>query len=304
MQPTPGSRHQARPRGALLVGVVLVSLALLAGCSRVGIAYRTADLLIEHYADDYLGLDSAQMAGWRPILREAMSRHREEELPYLARFFDTAHEGSRRGFDRSRVLCLVDQFEELYRRHLRLAVDLAAPLLAELTPQQVRGLSAKFAQQAAEETDDDPAAVARRERKRAERYAESVEWWFGSLTDAQHRIVEDVTAGMPDTAADWEAYRNGRRTRLIALLERGAGEPVIHSFLDAWLVEHRDLPPELKRARASIREQIIQLFILMEGSFSEGQREHFSERLASLRDDFMSLQDRPRMAPAPCATAH
>ena len=34
----------------------------------------------------------------------------------------------------------------------------------------------------------DPAARARRDRKRAERYAEAMDWWFGSLTDAIHLI--------------------------------------------------------------------------------------------------------------------
>jgi hypothetical protein len=294
---------QTRPvlRAAVALAAVLAGLTLVAGCSRVDIAYRTSDILIEYYADDYLDLDSTQLAGWRPALREAMSRHREEELPYLARFFDTAYEGSRKGFDRNRVDCLVDQLEALYRRHLDIAVELAAPLLADLTPGQIRKLDVKFADEAAEEAEEDTAAVARRERKRAERYAESMDWWFGALTDAQHRIVEDVTAAMPDTAAAWEAYRSDKRNQLVALLRRGAGERAIRAFLYRWLVEHRDMPAELQRARSAIREQITRLFLDIDRSFSERQRAHFSDRLASLRDDFLSLQDRPRMASVACA---
>jgi hypothetical protein len=278
-------------------------MLLISGCSRVGIAYRTSDLFIEHYADDYLDLDSSQLAEWRPTLREAVSRHREEELPYLARFFDVAYRGARDGFGPGRVLCLIDQFEDIYRRHFRIAVGLAAPLLADLSPKQIRQLESRFAEEAAEEVDESPAAVAKRERKRAERYAKAVDWWFGSLSDTQLRVIEDVTAAMPDTAGAWQAYRDGKRRQLIALLERGAREREIRVFLRDWLVEYRDLPADLRRARTAIREQIVELFLRMDRSFSAAQRDHFSDRLASLRDDFLSLQERPRMAEVACPSA-
>jgi hypothetical protein len=303
MSHAPHPRIRPMTRTAVALAAFFACLILVAGCSRVGIAYRTSDMLIEYYADDYLNLDSAQLAGWRPALRDAISRHRREELPYLARFFDTAYEGGRGGFHRNRVDCLIDQFEGLYRRHLGVAVDLASPLLADLTPGQIRKLELRFAEEAAEAAEENPAATARRERKRAERYAESMDWWFGSLTDAQHRIVEEVTAAMPDTAAAWEAYRSEKRTQLIALLDRSAGERAIHAFLHRWLVEHRDMPAELQRARTAIRKQIVRLFLRMDESFSERQRTHFSGRLASLRDDFLSLQDHPRMAAVTCATS-
>ena len=292
--------HAAHGRAALTVVAGLLCLLLLVGCSRVSIAYRTSDLLIEHYADDYLGLDSSQLADWRPALREAVSRHRQEELPYLARFFDVAYRGAQQGFERRRVLCLIDQFEDIYRRHFSIAAGLAAPLLADLSRTQINRLEDKFAEEAAEDVDESPAAVARRERKRADRYAKAVDWWFGSLSDAQQRIITEVTAAMPDTARSWQAYRDGKRRQLIALLERGAREGEIRRFLRDWLVDYRDLPADLQRARGAIRQQIVALFLRIDASFSADQRAYFSDRLASLRDDFLALQSVPRMANVDC----
>ena len=170
-----------------------------------------------------------------------------------------------------------------------------------LTPAQIRALEAKFAEEDAERTSDDPAAVARRERKRAERYADAMDWWFGSVTERQQRIITEVTADMPDTAADWERYRTAKRAELIRLLDRRAGSAEVRRFMDDWLVLYKDLPPALGRARGEIHEQITRLFLRMDESLSQRQREHFADRLSSIRDDFLSLQDRPRMATAGCA---
>jgi len=281
----------------------LMSLLLAAsGCSRVSIAYNSADFLIEQYAKDYLALEGPQIASWQPTLENALSRHRQEDLPYLARFFDDAHEGAVKGFNQPRMQCLLDQFEVLYRRHARVAADLTAPLLAELTPDQIQALEKKFREEKAEdEADMDRARVARQKRKRAERYEESVTWWIGPLSEKQKIIVSEQTAAMPDTDADWIQYRNAERKVLIELLKRQAGEKEIRDFLVAWVVQHKDLPQGLQEARKKIRGQIAELFIRLDNSFSTEQRAHFAARLAGLRDEFLSLQQQPRMATVECA---
>jgi hypothetical protein len=289
------------PRLAVLV-LLTILLALAGGCSRISIAYRSADFLIEQYAKSYLGLNGTQVASWRPELESALARHRHEDLPYLARFFEDAHQDALKGFDAQRVRCLLDQIEDLYRRHMRVAVDLAAPLLAGLSPKQVRALEEKFKKEKAEdEADMAPSKIVRRGRKRAERYDESIAWWIGPLSDAQKRIVREETGAMPDTAADWVAYRSTERNGLITLLERGASEKAIHGYLTAWLVEQRDLPARLDRAKKEIEGRITELFVRLDRSFTPEQRSHFAEKLAGLRDDFMSLQRRPRMASVRCS---
>lgn len=280
--------------------LLLAALLTLTACTRVSVVYNTADFFIERYADDYLRLDSTQLASWRPTLADALGRHRQEELPYLAAFFAELETDARGGFDAARLSCLVDQFEEIYRRHFRIAVDLAAPLLAGLEPSQVRALERKFAKDRAEEIKEGAAADARRDRKRAKRYADNAKWWIGPLSADQQAIVAEVTAAMPDTAAAWAAYRDARQDRLIRLLDRRASEREIHRFLTEWLVEYRDLPPELQRARREVHQRIVELFVRMDASFTPTQRAHFAKRLATLRDDFTRLQKRPRQAELTC----
>lgn len=281
--------------------LVFALLALvLAGCSRVSIVYNTADFFIEQYADDYLSLNSDQMASWRPTLSDALARHRQDELPYLAAFFDGLYQEAREGFDAPTVECLMDSFEDAYRRHLLLAVDLAAPLLADLRPDQIRALQRKFAEDNEDEAKEEKADLNKRARKRAERWTESVEWWIGTVSKQQKTIIREVTVSMPDTSADWDAYRGARQAGLIRLLDSNAGEAKIHQYLTDWMVEYQDLPEGLHQARLEIRRQVVVLFLRMDASFSNTQRTHFENRLADFRDDFMNLQEHPRMAAVQC----
>jgi hypothetical protein len=266
----------------------------------VRIAYQGADVAVRHYADDYLDLDSEQLAAWQPQLDQALARHRSEELPYLARFFEDALAGVNRGLDRTRVECLEEQFLTLYRRQARWVVDLAAPLLATAGPSQVRRLEARFREAWAEAADLSAAAVARRERKRAQRYGDAASWWIGGLSEAQTALVRSTTAAMPDTAGAWSAYRRSRQEGLLRLVQRGADTSEIQSYLSDWLVDHRDLPPSLGEAVVALREGITRLLLGLDQSLSAAQRAQFQRRLRGLRDDFLALQPTAVLAGARC----
>ncbi len=283
--------------------VLVLALLLITGCSGVRVGYNSADFLIEHYADGYLSLDSAQMARWAPTLDTALARHREQELPYLAAFFESAMRDARKGFRRADMDCLWRQFETIYKRHFRLAAETAAPLLASLDREQISALEREFAEEAADDANtDDPARIARRARKRAERYEGNMRWWVGELSAQQRRIVADVTRSMPDSAGAWYDYRNHKREQLVALLRRGADAGRIERFLTDWLVDYKDMPADLKRARPELRRSFADLIVRLDASFSAAQRERLIQRLTRLRDDFKALQrSRPaKLAPVDC----
>jgi hypothetical protein len=291
-----GENYRMHRKLALMLTVVLLA-AVVGGCSRITVAYNSASFFIERYADDYLALDGAQMAQWSPTLKSALARHREEELPYLAAFFDSAGKDAAAGFTPADARCLLDRFEVIYRRHFVLAADAAGPLLAGLDDRQIDELAAKFAEEAEEDrVDESPAAVAKRERKRGERYADNLEWWVGDLTSKQRGILLDVARRMPDTAKDWYAYRDNKRRELIRLLRGGASAEGVEAFLRDWLVDYNDLPADLQGARSGLRRHMTDLLVRIDATLSDAQRRHFVDRLHGLRDDFMTLQQAPRMA--------
>lgn len=282
----------------LLLGA---SLLLSTGCSTVRLAYNTADLFIGGYAGDYLGLDAEQRRAWSPTLRTTLARHRSEELPYLAAFFDTALTDAKQGFTRQGIDCLLDQFETIYRRHFRLASAATAPLLADLSPEQLTALAATFAEEAEEDAAEPGTKAAdRRARKRAERYVDNLRWWLGELSSRQRGIVRNLTRSIPDTAPAWYAYRAEKRQQLIALLRRGAESKEIEAFLIDWLVDYSDMPTELERALPALRQAFTELLLQLQPTFDEAQRDKLLGRLERLRDDFLRLQSRSRMVPVNC----
>jgi len=281
----------------LPIGVVLL---LLSGCSSMQLAYNTADFFIRGYADDYLGLDGSQMQRWSPTLEAALAQHREQELPYLAAFFNSAQNEARKGFTEAGVGCLLDQFEVIYRRHFRLAAEAAAPLLAALDQSQIDALEQSFRKEAGEDaSDNSPANAIKRQRKRAKRYENNMQWWIGNLTEAQRVIVREVTASMPETAT-WYAYRDAKRDTLIRLLRSGASVQRIQRFLTDWLVEYRDMPAPPRLAQSELRTGFTALLVRLDASLSKAQRRKLIDRLVRLRRDFMALQRSASMAPVDC----
>ena len=288
-------------RVPLLTMLQLLVVAALAGCSQLQIAYTTSEFLIKRYADDYLKLDREQLARWEPNLKAALKTHRAEELPGLAGLFDALHTASVNGFDQANTRCLTAAFRTLYLRHARLATAATAPLLAGLTPAQVQALEQRFA---ADYADDRIAPgtrdVGRELRKRTNRYVESIEEWTGPLNAAQRTLVADVTGRMPDTAEALLDYRTRKREQLIALLRADATATRIAQFLSDWLVDYQDLPPTLAAAGDAIGERIGELLIRLGATLDQAQRERLNSRLLSLRDDFMKLQQAPRLVPVSC----
>jgi len=297
--------HGKNPRPMTLLPPPLLRLLLataallLSGCSGMQLAYNTADFFIERYADDYLGLDGAQMERWSPTLDAALRQHRQDELPYLAAFFDSAQNDARKGFNRADVACLLDQFEVIYRRHFTLAAAAAAPLLADLDQGQISALERRFREEAREDADDAARPEAERVAKRVERYADNMRWWLGELDARQRGIVRDVVADLPETAT-WYEYRDRKRRELIALLRRGASSARVEAFLTDWLVDYSDMPPALARSQRELRAGITDLLVRLDDSFSAAQRRQLIDRLTGLRRDFMRLQRDPHMAPVAC----
>ena len=277
----------------------MAAVLLIGGCSGMQLAYNTADFFIENYADDYLRLDSAQIERWSPTLEAALARHRQEELPYLAAFFDSAQNDARKGFTRADVACLLDQFEVIYRRHFTLAAATAAPLLADLDKAQIAALERKFREEAREDAEDAALPATVQVDKRAKRYTKSLKWWIGDLSDRQRGIVREVVAELPDTAG-WYRYRDGKRRELIDLLRRGASSERIERFLEAWLVDYTDMPADVSRGRGQLRQTMTDLLVRLDASLSAAQRRQLIDRLTGLRRDFMRLQHQSRMAPVGC----
>lgn len=284
-----------------LLPILVAALVSLPGCSAIQLAYGTAPFLIKRYADDYLALDGDQLTQWEPRLKVALDTHRTAELPQLAGFFEAFSKASGEGFNAHNTRCLTNAFVDLYRRHARLAVGAAAPLLAHLTPAQVRALNARFAAEYAKARNrPELRDTARQVRKRTGRYIERIEEWTGPLRASQRALVEEVSAPMPDTSMAVLEYRTHKRKELITLLRAGAHEAALRDFLTAWLVDYRDLTPLLVSAEEQLGKTVETLLIRLGASLDPAQRQRLNDRLIGVRDSLLRLQNAPRLVGVSC----
>jgi len=280
--------------------VVILSL-FLSGCSKVGLAYNSADYFIKSYVQDYLDLEPVQIDGWQPLLDTELGRHRAEELPYLASFIDQLLTVNRVGFDDDNMECILRSFRVLYKRQARFAVKLTTPLLATLTPTQIEALEKRFNQEDAEDLDKAKQYFsAAKLEKRHRRLVKSLEDWTGPLQANQKAMVVDFLSNMPDIEPSRINYRQRKRAQLIDLLRVKAGHQALGTYLTDWIVDFSDAPPDLNQGMTRINKLISALFIQLGTSLDESQRARLDDRLKNLRDDLMKLQEKPQMATISC----
>ena len=296
----PVSKLMKAPRPLLSAAAGVVISLLLVACSGAGFVYSNADWFLKYWADDYLQLDGPQLARWDPLLETALKRHRTEELPYVIGFIDGFTAGARTGFEEARAECIWERFEQLYRRHAQFLADLVAPLLSDLTPQQIDSLEARFAKQNEDVPDPDAAGTKRRLRKRGKRFISMTEWVVGSLDENQIALVKRVSETIPDTGQPWFEYRRDRQHELIRLLRQKPAREEIHAYLVGWWADLRYGGKALTEARDALGAGVKELVLAIGQSLSPGQREHLLRHLGNLRQEFAKMQGTPEAVALSC----
>ena len=272
---------------ALLTAILLPALI---GCSGNQLLYRNADWLIEQWADRLLDLTTEQKADWRNHLDPALTRHREVEVPRLAGFFQDVEQHARHELPEPVVECLVAQLDGLVRSHARLAVEIAVPLLTDLTAEQVAGLAENLEERNGEYREEYlQGDIEQRTAERAHRVLERIELWSGPLNADQRSMVEQASREMPDLAGSWLEYRRERQAQLLRLLQSGAGAEALHRFLDGWWVERADRPLSLVDATDAVQRSTVTLLSRLDGTLSRAQRRELVARIARVRTDLEVL---------------
>jgi hypothetical protein len=284
---------------SMLRPVVITMLAVLSSaCSRAEFAYRNADWLLEYYAWQTVSINEAQLEQWQPLLQSTLLRHREEELPLVIAYLDQAGRTAREADTTTGAECLVDAALLLYQRHARLAIDLAAPLLANLDATQVRHLAGHMARRHQDNVErylnPDPEL---RRQARQERILERIENWTGELNDEQRRRVRDALDRTPDLSPLWLAQRAQKTDTLLAMLETGANTHILAEYLQDWWVHRDGTSAETLRLWRIARDETVQLVDELASTLTSSQRSRIERRIRELRDDLAGfLPDRQQPA--------
>lgn len=273
----------------------------LTGCSVVRLAYDQAPTLAYWWIDSYVDLNAEQT----PMVRDALERwlawHRRSQLPEYAALLARAQ----RELAQPTTAAAMCTFANEVERRLDIAVDAAAPALAELvlslTPEQLRHLERQVTKKAAEVRADfaqpDPAE---RRAKSFKRTLERYENFYGTLDAAQRERLAALLAASPFDADRWQVERSLRNREMVQTLAstvaagRGTDRDAALALAQAavrTIAERavRSPRPDYRAYQQRLLQDNCALVATMHNHMTPEQRQHLRSKLKGWENDLRSL---------------
>ncbi|GAB4347938.1 MAG: hypothetical protein Kow006_08100 [Gammaproteobacteria bacterium] len=284
------------------LGVLLVMVSLLTGCSATQLAYRNADFLLTRYALRTLDLNGEQKRDLENRLERWLVWHREQQAPRLLSRLSAARHLVTDGLTREESGWLITTLRGSYKEVVAGLVPVAAETLLSLSPDQIDELERSFREENEKFHSKVLAEEAvRREQDRFEWFEKQLERWVGDLNPEQAAWLKTQLLRYPSTAELWQRYREVQQDRLVALLRRGAGRAELIDFLHGWSVERRDLPPRYARARKELYDELPERLVEFDRLLTDRQRRYLNDRLRFFEEvvaEMVLVPKRQSAAPA------
>lgn len=261
--------------------VLAAVLALgLAGCSSLTLAYNQLPFLGGLWIDNYLDLDSAQQARMKDKLRAWQAWHRKEELPRwidLLRQAGTALDDGVMTADE--LLALERASRASIERCLQHAAPLAAPVLAELRPEQWQHLQKKIDEKNAEWREKNTGRDGAQER--GKQYVKTLERWLGDLDRGTRRQAHTEAEGWHFDLAALSEGRAQREARTLAALRAWSRQDLAGGTAQMMQLS-QPLPME-QAYRDEVLASVLKLFNGLNPQEREQVRRHWADWVAQLR---------------------
>ncbi|WP_303291301.1 DUF6279 family lipoprotein [Marinobacter sp. SS5-14b] len=274
-----------------LVIISALIMLFLAGCSSTTLAYRYADWGIVWWVEDYVTLTSDQEDTLNRDLNALREWHCAAELPRYSAWLDELEADIADGTpDVETIHYHQQQLMAFVPTLLEEAAPVAVNLLKTLSDEQVAEL-ARNMEQGQQELEQDmlagtPEATA---RARAERTAERVERWLGSLNDKQLTRVQQWSADRGRQTEVWLESRENWQQAFLAALDR-RNDPAFPYLLEELIVnperargpEYQAMMKESQNAMADLMHDLLQ-------TGDQQHTQHLQAKASDLNGDFTVL---------------
>lgn len=264
---------------------------VLGGCSAVGFTYGKLDWLISWRLNGLLDLDAHQQQWLEPRIEDNLNWHCSTEIP---RYLDwLQHTQSLVNEPNPSPRKLTAQFVmvgDAIKRIGKQITPTSVDLLKTLTDEQVAHLSGELT----EKNNDyrkkfvDPSLAVQIE-ERAERMADRLETWLGSVNETQLQRVNRWSAALGEQNSLWMNNRllwQAQMEQSLAMRHTAEFAPRITHLLQApedfYDAEYRKAYPEAQQAFAELISDVLL-------SADAQQKQRFTERLRDLRHELAQL---------------
>lgn len=273
--------------------LVLVLIVSLAACSSIKTLYNQLDWLLPWYLDDYVSLNEQQEGVFEKQLASAIQWHRQHQLPQYADFLDTVAVFAKDGLDEKEI--------DIIYRDVRGFIDLLieglvlqfSDLIRHMDEQQLGELSSNLEQKNLQFSKKyiDTAETIQRD-KRAEDKLQSIEFWTGSVTEQQKKIVERWSQSYLLMGEEYLESRLRWQQRLKQVLEQREAQVDVTAQLLNLVRQRRAMRSETFFDKKRVNDRVDkQLYLELDKSLYSQQRAFLLKKLTSTARDFRELAE-------------
>ncbi|NCE91359.1 DUF6279 family lipoprotein [Pseudomonas sp. L13] len=273
--------------------MVLLTLSLvLAGCNRVGLAYRNLDVIIPWTLNDYLDMNAGQKSWFNDTLKDHLAWHCTTQLPGYLDWLDRLQQmvDSNQVTDaalQTRTVEAKQAIAEIAREITPSAVQ----LLQGLDDQQVKDMSDALAKDLRKRQDEYlKPPLAQQIKERAERMSKRLDAWIGPLNPGQQNRVTAWSAELGAQNQAWIGNRAHWQAQFIdALQQRHSAD--FPQKIQQLLVDRESLwTPQYRAAYAQTEGAARSLLVDVMAQSSPAQRLKLTQKIDKVRSDFQALK--------------
>ena len=268
-----------------------VAAIALAGCSGVRLAYDNADTFIRWRTLQFLDVHGEQADELDERIAAFMRWHRTQALPKYARDAEDAARRLERGLAREDLVWGYDVFIGHGREAMRAAADQAAPLLDRLTPDQVRHIGQRLAEENRKFAREYLRGSERERREqRAKRIVARLEDWLGTLSKAQIEAVNQFSVRAP--LIDELRDRDNKRVQgeILAIIRARETRKRLGDRVANW---DKGRDPAYLAARAANVHEFNTMLLEIDRAATREQRTRVIAELRRYAVEFRALAARP-----------
>ena len=287
--------------GRCRLTLLLLLVALIAGCSALRLGYRQADTLLAWRANEYFDLNPLQKHELDVRLEPLLIWHRYEQLPEYAAFLATAIKKAQAGLKHDDIVWFVDGFKARYRVIVSHGAVDAAEMLAALAPEQIVALQKRWDKDNRKFVSENEldGSLEKRKRARLKKTLSQIVDWTGSLTYEQEQKIEVLLDAVPLIEHLRHADRIRRQQEFLQLLKLRTNQREFRPKLQAWLLDwERGRTPEFEQLSGEVYAKRIAFYLALDKLLTHGQRQIVLHRLQDYVDDCKALSEKPRRAGA------
>jgi len=288
---------------AAIIGTLWALLSLLlGGCSALRVAYNTGPQLAWWWIDGYVDFSRAQAPQVKAAIDRWFDWHRQTQLPAYVALLAAAQARAAEPLTAPAVCLWNTRIGEALAPAIARGVEQAADLVPGLGEAQLRHLEQRYVKNLDEMRDEylqaDPAERRAAAMKRTLARAEQI---YGSLDEAQRRVLAEGLAASPFDPQAWLEERQRRQRETLATLrrliaERADREQRIAALRGLVERSQRSPDPAYRAYQARLTDHNCALVARLHNATTPAQKQRAKAKLLEWEEDLRAV-----MSGAPAA---